>query len=185
MHADSSNSYWAKCLCLFLLLQVRTDRSFEYYEGDDNLNVNIMRDILLTYSFYNFDLGYCQVLSYKLAVSILLVSILFWVSPLSVYAGMLDSHLFWLLHWIFPLWFNWQMFLWFLLGREWVIICLLSCSWWRMNQKPFGVLWHWWNALDPTLTVIRMGCILSSLHSQRFIILAPPLHFVCLPFYQH
>ncbi|RID74390.1 hypothetical protein BRARA_B01491 [Brassica rapa] len=42
---------------------VRTDRSFEYYEGDDNLNVNIMRDILLTYSFYNFDLGYCQGMS--------------------------------------------------------------------------------------------------------------------------
>ncbi|KAG2380936.1 uncharacterized protein HKW66_Vig0203090 [Vigna angularis] len=35
---------------------VRTDR----YEGDDNPNVNILRDILLTYSFYNFDLGYCQ-----------------------------------------------------------------------------------------------------------------------------
>lgn len=152
--------------CLFLLLQVRTDRSFEYYEGDDNLNVNIMRDILLTYSFYNFDLGYCQVLSYKLAVSILLVSILFWVSPRECWTVIY----FWLLHWIFPLWFNWQMFLWFLLVREWVIICLLSCSWWRMNQKPFGVLWHWWNALDPTLTVIRMGCILSSLHSQRFIV---------------
>ncbi|KFK26862.1 hypothetical protein AALP_AA8G303600 [Arabis alpina] len=42
---------------------VRTDRAFEYYEGDDNLNVNIMRDILLTYSFYNFDLGYCQGMS--------------------------------------------------------------------------------------------------------------------------
>ncbi|CAN8252709.1 unnamed protein product [Cochlearia groenlandica] len=42
---------------------VRTDRSFEYYEGDDNLNVNSMRDILLTYSFYNFDLGYCQGMS--------------------------------------------------------------------------------------------------------------------------
>ncbi|XP_010482627.1 PREDICTED: TBC1 domain family member 15-like isoform X4 [Camelina sativa] len=42
---------------------VRTDRAFEYYEGDDNLNVNSMRDILLTYSFYNFDLGYCQGMS--------------------------------------------------------------------------------------------------------------------------
>ncbi|KAG7533958.1 Small G protein signaling modulator 1/2 Rab-binding domain [Arabidopsis thaliana x Arabidopsis arenosa] len=42
---------------------VRTDRAFEYYEGDDNLHVNSMRDILLTYSFYNFDLGYCQGMS--------------------------------------------------------------------------------------------------------------------------
>ncbi|XP_072953150.1 uncharacterized protein [Typha angustifolia] len=42
---------------------VRTDRSFSYYEGDDNPNVAVLRDILLTYSFYNFDLGYCQGMS--------------------------------------------------------------------------------------------------------------------------
>ncbi|KDP30256.1 hypothetical protein JCGZ_17038 [Jatropha curcas] len=39
---------------------VRTDRSLPFYDGDDNPNVNVLRDILLTYSFYNFDLGYCQ-----------------------------------------------------------------------------------------------------------------------------
>ncbi|KAI4335687.1 hypothetical protein L6164_014311 [Bauhinia variegata] len=42
---------------------VRTDRSRAFYEGDDNPNVNVLRDILLTYSFYNFDLGYCQGMS--------------------------------------------------------------------------------------------------------------------------
>ncbi|XP_048227818.1 TBC1 domain family member 15 isoform X2 [Ricinus communis] len=42
---------------------VRTDRSLSFYDGDDNPNVNILRDILLTYSFYNFDLGYCQGMS--------------------------------------------------------------------------------------------------------------------------
>ncbi|RDX87299.1 TBC1 domain family member 15, partial [Mucuna pruriens] len=42
---------------------VRTDRSLPFYEGDDNPNVNVLRDILLTYSFYNFDLGYCQGMS--------------------------------------------------------------------------------------------------------------------------
>jgi hypothetical protein len=42
---------------------VRTDRSFTFYDGDDNANVNLLRDILLTYSFYNFDLGYCQGMS--------------------------------------------------------------------------------------------------------------------------
>ncbi|KAJ1700347.1 hypothetical protein LUZ63_000126 [Rhynchospora breviuscula] len=42
---------------------VRTDRSIPYYEGDENRNVVILRDILLTYSFYNFDLGYCQGMS--------------------------------------------------------------------------------------------------------------------------
>ncbi|PPS12609.1 hypothetical protein GOBAR_AA08034 [Gossypium barbadense] len=40
---------------------VRTDRSLSFYDGDDNPNVNLLRDILLTYSFYNFGLGYCQV----------------------------------------------------------------------------------------------------------------------------
>lgn len=42
-------------------MKVRTDRSVPYYEGDDNPNVVVLRDILVTYSFYNFDLGYCQV----------------------------------------------------------------------------------------------------------------------------
>ncbi|XP_044471574.1 TBC1 domain family member 15 isoform X2 [Mangifera indica] len=42
---------------------VRTDRSLPFYDGDDNQNVNILHDILLTYSFYNFDLGYCQGMS--------------------------------------------------------------------------------------------------------------------------
>ncbi|XP_041007930.1 TBC1 domain family member 15-like isoform X1 [Juglans microcarpa x Juglans regia] len=42
---------------------IRTDRSLFFYDGDDNANVNLLRDILLTYSFYNFDLGYCQGMS--------------------------------------------------------------------------------------------------------------------------
>lgn len=42
---------------------VRTDRTIPFYEGDDNKNVDILRDILVTYSFYNFDLGYCQGMS--------------------------------------------------------------------------------------------------------------------------
>ncbi|CAL1414743.1 unnamed protein product [Linum trigynum] len=42
---------------------VRTDRSLPFYEGDNNPNVKTLRDILLTYSFYNFDLGYCQGMS--------------------------------------------------------------------------------------------------------------------------
>ncbi|CAI0470000.1 unnamed protein product [Linum tenue] len=42
---------------------VRTDRSLPFYDGDSNPNVKTLRDILLTYSFYNFDLGYCQGMS--------------------------------------------------------------------------------------------------------------------------
>lgn len=56
-------------LSVFVVFKVRTDRSLSFYDGDDNPNVNILRDILLTYSFYNFDLGYCQVITcYKLYV---------------------------------------------------------------------------------------------------------------------
>ncbi|MCO5568726.1 hypothetical protein L7F22_022425 [Adiantum nelumboides] len=42
---------------------VRTDRGLEFYAGDDNPNVMVLRDIHITYSFYNFDLGYCQGMS--------------------------------------------------------------------------------------------------------------------------
>ncbi|KAH9287587.1 hypothetical protein KI387_031704 [Taxus chinensis] len=42
---------------------VRTDRCLPYYDGDDNPNLDRLRDILLTYAFYNFDLGYCQGMS--------------------------------------------------------------------------------------------------------------------------
>ncbi|XP_019452646.1 PREDICTED: TBC1 domain family member 17-like [Lupinus angustifolius] len=49
--------------CLIEKDVVRTDRSLAFYDGDDNPNVNVLRDILLTYSFYNFDLGYCQGMS--------------------------------------------------------------------------------------------------------------------------
>jgi Rab-GTPase-TBC domain len=39
----------------------RTDRAHAFYAGDRNLHVKALRRILLTYSMYNFDLGYCQV----------------------------------------------------------------------------------------------------------------------------
>eukprot|EP00244_Chara_vulgaris_P005353 TRINITY_DN2119_c0_g1_i3.p1 TRINITY_DN2119_c0_g1~~TRINITY_DN2119_c0_g1_i3.p1 ORF type:complete len:735 (+),score=130.92 TRINITY_DN2119_c0_g1_i3:174-2378(+) len=42
---------------------VRTDRSIPFYEGENNHNVALLRNILITYSFYNFDLGYCQGMS--------------------------------------------------------------------------------------------------------------------------
>lgn len=43
---------------------MRTDRSLSFYDGDENPNVYLLRDILLSYSFYNFDLGYCQVVNF-------------------------------------------------------------------------------------------------------------------------
>jgi hypothetical protein len=42
---------------------VRTDRTLPFSEGDDNPNVDILRNSRITYSFYHFDLGYCQGMS--------------------------------------------------------------------------------------------------------------------------
>eukprot|EP00993_Chasmostoma_nieuportense_P000389 NODE_1359_length_1539_cov_25.992918_g1286_i0.p1 GENE.NODE_1359_length_1539_cov_25.992918_g1286_i0~~NODE_1359_length_1539_cov_25.992918_g1286_i0.p1 ORF type:complete len:490 (-),score=84.89 NODE_1359_length_1539_cov_25.992918_g1286_i0:68-1324(-) len=39
---------------------LRADRSHPYYTGDTNPHLSMLHNILLTYAFYNFDLGYCQ-----------------------------------------------------------------------------------------------------------------------------
>lgn len=39
----------------------RTDRTVPYYAGDNNSHVDILRDVLMTYMMYDFDLGYVQV----------------------------------------------------------------------------------------------------------------------------
>jgi len=41
----------------------RTDRSHPYYLGDNNPNVALLQDILMTYVMFNFDLGYVQGMS--------------------------------------------------------------------------------------------------------------------------
>lgn len=41
----------------------RTDRSYPFYVGDDNPNVGLLNDILMTYVMFNFDLGYVQGMS--------------------------------------------------------------------------------------------------------------------------
>lgn len=45
----------------------RTDRCHEFFEGDENQNLVMMKDILMTYNMYNFDLGYVQGMSDLLA----------------------------------------------------------------------------------------------------------------------
>lgn len=45
----------------------RTDRTIDYFAGDNNPNVNRLQDILMTYVMYNFDLGYVQGMSDLLA----------------------------------------------------------------------------------------------------------------------
>jgi len=41
----------------------RTDRSHQFFLGDNNSNVSLLNDILMTYCMYNFDLGYVQGMS--------------------------------------------------------------------------------------------------------------------------
>ncbi|VEN63150.1 unnamed protein product [Callosobruchus maculatus] len=41
----------------------RTDRTLDFYAGDNNTNLQMLNDILMTYIMYNFDLGYVQGMS--------------------------------------------------------------------------------------------------------------------------
>lgn len=52
---------------------IRTDRTMEYYKGDDNENVKKLNDILMTYCMYNFDLGYVQGMSDLLSPILLIM----------------------------------------------------------------------------------------------------------------
>jgi len=39
---------------------VRTDRTLPFYAGEENANLKMLEDILTTYIYFNFDLGYVQ-----------------------------------------------------------------------------------------------------------------------------
>lgn len=52
----------------------RTDRQHVYFEGDENKNLVVMHDILMTYNMYNFDLGYVQGMSDLLAPIMVLMN---------------------------------------------------------------------------------------------------------------
>ncbi|XP_045494744.1 TBC1 domain family member 15 isoform X1 [Colias croceus] len=51
----------------------RTDRTHPFYSGDNNPNLIVLQDILMTYVMYNFDLGYVQGMSDILAPLLLLL----------------------------------------------------------------------------------------------------------------
>ena len=38
----------------------RTDRTHPFFEGEQNKNIDLLQDILMTYVMFNFDLGYVQ-----------------------------------------------------------------------------------------------------------------------------
>ncbi|XP_041987896.1 TBC1 domain family member 15 isoform X2 [Aricia agestis] len=51
----------------------RTDRTHEFFAGDNNPNLILLEDILMTYVMYNFDLGYVQGMSDILAPLLILM----------------------------------------------------------------------------------------------------------------
>ncbi|KAL0831600.1 hypothetical protein ABMA28_002382 [Loxostege sticticalis] len=51
----------------------RTDRTHPFFAGDNNPNLIVLQDILMTYVMYNFDLGYVQGMSDILAPLLLLM----------------------------------------------------------------------------------------------------------------
>ncbi|CAK1540745.1 unnamed protein product [Leptosia nina] len=51
----------------------RTDRTHPFFAGDNNPNLMVLQDILMTYAMYNFDLGYVQGMSDILAPLLLLL----------------------------------------------------------------------------------------------------------------
>jgi len=49
-------------VCVFVLMCVekdvaRTDRTHAFFHGDNNPNISVLYDVLLTHCMYNFDLG--------------------------------------------------------------------------------------------------------------------------------
>ncbi|XP_024081498.1 TBC1 domain family member 17-like [Cimex lectularius] len=52
----------------------RTDRTVPFYSGDQNPNLKLLNDILMTYVMYNFDLGYVQGMSDLLSPILALMS---------------------------------------------------------------------------------------------------------------
>ena len=52
----------------------RTDRTVPFYSGENNANVATLRDVLMTYMMYDFDLGYVQVPTFPLGNNEYLIS---------------------------------------------------------------------------------------------------------------
>lgn len=62
-------------LCLAAEKDVnRTDRIHPFFEGDNNANLCLLNDILMTFVMYNFDLGYVQGMSDLLSPILILLS---------------------------------------------------------------------------------------------------------------
>lgn len=53
MSPEEQASFWRTVQCVIEKDVVRTDRGNPYFAGEDNPNIEIMKNILLNYAYYN------------------------------------------------------------------------------------------------------------------------------------
>lgn len=53
MSPEEQAQFWRTVQCVIEKDVVRTDRGNPYFAGDDNPNIEIMKNILLNYAYYN------------------------------------------------------------------------------------------------------------------------------------
>ncbi|RVE69494.1 hypothetical protein OJAV_G00078320 [Oryzias javanicus] len=63
MSPEEHSEFWRKVQFTVDKDVVRTDRSNQFFRGENNQNVEIMRRVLLNYAVFNPDMGYCQGMS--------------------------------------------------------------------------------------------------------------------------
>ncbi|CAM1303479.1 TBC1D16 (predicted) [Pycnogonum litorale] len=67
MNPVEKDTFWRNVQCIVDKDVVRTDRGNPFFAGEDNPNVEIMRNVLLNYAVYNPNMGYTQGMSDLLA----------------------------------------------------------------------------------------------------------------------
>ncbi|CAL1288438.1 unnamed protein product [Larinioides sclopetarius] len=67
MSPSEQDIFWRNIQCTVEKDVVRTDRTHPFFAGEDNPNIEVMKNILLNYGFYNPKIGYTQGMSDLLA----------------------------------------------------------------------------------------------------------------------
>ncbi|XP_069685314.1 TBC1 domain family member 16 isoform X2 [Periplaneta americana] len=67
MEPEQQQNFWRNVQCIVEKDVVRTDRGNPYFAGEDNPNIDVMKNILLNYAVYNPGFGYTQGMSDLLA----------------------------------------------------------------------------------------------------------------------
>ncbi|GBM29361.1 TBC1 domain family member 16 [Araneus ventricosus] len=67
MSPAEQDIFWRNIQCTVEKDVVRTDRTHPFFAGEDNPNIEVMKNILLNYGFYNPKIGYTQGMSDLLA----------------------------------------------------------------------------------------------------------------------